>query len=160
MMKIAAISLLLLGACSSSDDDGGDGQCTSEEMFMTGAFEAHGRSAGTVLVANQPVGVEGFLGTKGYSLFMNNPLSDHLAEGDMDVAAHPLRYVESTGDGECNNSGTCHGFIAAAGMITIDSIHPTHATFTLSDLHETDGVSATPGAAIAGDVSGCFYAPQ
>lgn len=163
-MKLAALSLLLLGACASDDSgDTGDsnaGRCSSEEIYMVGAFEAHAASAGTVRVDNEVVGVEGFLGTKGYSLFVNSPLADNLTLGDLDVAAHPLRYVESTGNGDCTGTGVCHGFIAMAGTISVDDVAPFHAEFALSDLHETDGASSTPGAAIAGSVTGCFFAPQ
>jgi hypothetical protein len=167
MHKLGWLSTLslMVAACGTTESDGTElaATCDSEQLAMSGAFEASTPSAATVHLSGSILGVGGFTAdaTASYVFVVRDYLQDNLqAVGTHDVAAEPVKYVEAAASADCTKPGQCSGFVALTGTVEVLAVAPFHATFTLSDLHVTDGSSDVPGEPIAGSVTGCLFAPQ
>lgn len=159
MKSFALIFALSITACANDPETAGN--CGTEQLQMTGAFSANTPSAAVVTVNNVVIGVGGFniTASETYALSLLDPLHGELASaGVHDVGTANLKYLSSTASQNCQTAGQCQGFIATSGMFEIESTSPYRASFTLNDLHVYDGTSTTPGAAIAGQVTGCVAA--
>lgn len=158
-----ALLSFALSACAAEGEPDAVLDCASEQLGMDGAFDVHTPSAATLLFNHSIIGVAGFgdsNGTTSYSLTLRDPLVGELGTiGVYDVAAHPLKYLVAPANADCQVAGECSGFVAVGGTFEVLAVQPMYrASFTLDTLSAYDGSSAAPGAAIAGQVTGCVTA--
>lgn len=155
---------LSLGACATNEADGTElPACNDEGLTMMGAIVRATPSASTFTVGGQIIGVAGFdaTGAKSYAFTVRDTLTASLGQlGAHDVAAEPLKFLEAARDADCQQPDACEGFIAQGGTVDVTSLAPLRATFTLTSLVEANDAIDTLGAAIAGSVTGCLFAPE
>jgi hypothetical protein len=135
--------------------------CTGESFQLQGAMSLVTASASTVTVGGHVSGVAGSAGpNRVYALNAHLAASGTIdAVGTYDVSLLKLQYLDQPFDG-CS-SGPCTGFFAMAGEYNVIETQPMYrASFTLRDLHERENSSSPPGAAIAGEITGCVSAPN
>jgi hypothetical protein len=170
----AVLSLTLLGACGEEttpsanqpdatvpepDAPQSSATCDQESFALQGAVNLTTASAGTVTIDGKIAGVAGSSGpNRLYSLNVRMYASDMLDRvGTYDIATHNLKFFDQPAGG-CGN-GPCTGFYAMGGTYEVLSVQPMYrATFTFTDLRERSDADSPPGAAIAGQITGCLAA--
>jgi hypothetical protein len=133
--------------------------CTDEAFELGGAVSLVTRSASTITVSGKVAGVSGASdSSRLYAMNVRLGSGGDLDEiGTYDVATLHIQYLDQPYGG-CS-AGTCIGFFAMAGTIEVIARTPMYrATFTLQDLRERADAASSPGAPIAGEVTGCVSA--
>jgi hypothetical protein len=182
---LCGLLLFFVGACASggADDKSSSGvsgasgsagtgsdptdcSATGVRFAMTGAVSR--TSVDAELIAWDGA-VPGLLGVEGTTeegapfIFMR---AGDVSDGNLgelrsyDVSRYPynMRYGQIDVGSDCE-SGSCSGFIAFDGMLTVTQLTPTYeATFSLSALR--DGAQHEPGAPLEGTVTGCISVPN
>jgi hypothetical protein len=135
-----------------------DPSCAGERIHLAGAFELDSASAAVVEVSTRIVGVGGFTANAAgsYSMVARDVLTDDFAAlGVHDVALKNVKLLTGAASAGCQSPGECTGFIARSGRFEVTGLSPYRATFALGDLYSYDGSTTAPGAAIAGEATGC-----
>jgi hypothetical protein len=155
------------GASAATDDPDPAGcSATGIRFTMTGAAQSTSVDAELIAwdgVVPDVLGVEGTTREGVPFLFMR---AGDVSDGNLgevrsyDVSRYPynMRYGQIDVGSDCE-SGSCSGFIAFDGTLTVTQLTPTYeATFSLSALR--DGAQREPGAPLDGTVTGCMSVPN
>jgi hypothetical protein len=129
-----------------------------DQMVLAGAWSLDTKALAVITVAGKATGINGSHMEGGFFLFSTRSLVglDLEALGTHDISAKNLKYLQKPNGASCATPGTCAGFFATGGSYTVGQVHPRYqATFTLTDLFQHNDSGDTPGAPIAGTITGC-----
>jgi hypothetical protein len=129
-----------------------------DQIVLTGAWSLDTSTLAVVTVDGKATGVNGSHIEGGFFLFGTRISfgGDLEALGTHDIATKNLKYLQKPNGASCATPGTCEGFFAMGGSYMVTQVHSRYqATFTLADLFQHNDSSDTPGAPIAGTITGC-----
>jgi hypothetical protein len=130
-----------------------------DRFVLEGPVAIESTSLGPITVEGKVAGFSGAAGggdVFGFSKRHTPFDGDFDALGAHDIAGVHVKYLQFPFNADCSVAGSCHGFIALAGTVTVHELSPRfRATFDLTELFARSDNSDVQGAPLAGAITGC-----